>query len=109
MEGHLPVRATAEQVSLGDKSFSGSRLGYEFVSRSPLNVKRYVVVISMNHWSEVKSWRLHPSRDGITDYVVYDLQGIRPRMIGAGYFGGEVWKDVGGRSATASVATSNRQ
>jgi len=92
MAEQLPLGVTPQQLSLAGKSFSGSSLGYEFIAPNPLNTKRYVVVIALNHWSEVKNWKLHPSRDGVTDYVVYNLQGVAPRVIGAGYFGADVWK-----------------
>jgi dienelactone hydrolase len=105
MAERLPLRATAEQVSLASKSFVGGRLGCEFIARNPLNTKKYVVVIAMNQWSEVKNWELRPSRDGVTDYVVYDLQGLTPRVIEAGYFGPDVWKGADPHSALASPRT----
>jgi predicted esterase len=86
MGDHLPLRATATGVTAGTKTYPGERLGYEFIASNPLNPDRQVVVIGMNHWTEAKAWRLYPSRDGVCDYFVFDLQGPTPRLRDGGYF-----------------------
>ncbi len=86
MGDRLPLRATATGVSAGGHTYPGERLGYEFIASNPLNQDRQVVVIGMNHWAEAKSWRLYPSRDGVCDYFVFDLQGEAPRFRDGGYF-----------------------
>lgn len=88
----LPLRVVADRVSLGGRAFQGEHLGYEFISPNPLNPKRYVVVVGMNKWARVKDWRLNPSRDGISDFVVYDLRGPAPRKLGVGYFEDAFWQ-----------------
>jgi predicted esterase len=86
MGDRLPLRATATGVSVGGHDYPGERLGYEFIASNPLNPDRQVVVIGMNHWAEAKTWRLYPSRDGVCDYFVFDLQGEVPRLRDGGYF-----------------------
>jgi dienelactone hydrolase len=86
MGDRLPLRATASGISLAGKTYAGEHLGYEFIATNPLNPDRQVVVIGMNHWAEAKSWRLYPSRDGVCDYFVFDLQGEFPRFRDGGYF-----------------------
>jgi pimeloyl-ACP methyl ester carboxylesterase len=88
----LPLLATGSHISLGGKEFEGHVLGYEFIAPNPLRQGRYVVVIGMNQWTAMKHWRLHPSRDGICDFFVYDLEGSSPRLTGAGYFDGTFWQ-----------------
>jgi predicted esterase len=86
MGDRLPLYATATGVLVGGHAYPGERLGYEFIAGNPLNQDRQVVVIGMNHWAESKSWRLYPSRDGICDYFVFDLQSETPRLRDGGYF-----------------------
>ena len=90
----LPLRATSGHISLSGKEFEGQVLGYEFIAPNPLRPGRYVVVIGMNQWTAIKYWRLHPSRDGISDYFVYDLSGSEPRLLGAGYFDNTFWQPL---------------
>ena len=94
MGERLPLRVTADQMSLGDKNWKGERLGYEFVAFNPLNPRKYVVVLGMTNWAAAKAWKLHPSRYGLCDYFIYDLKDPKARLIDAGYFGAGVWKLV---------------
>ena len=86
MGDRLPLHASATGVSAGGHDYPGERLGYQFIASNPLNPDRQVVVIGMNHWAEVKSWRLYPQRDGVCDYFVFDLDGPAPRLRDGGYF-----------------------
>jgi len=83
---HLPVHNTPTGISVEGKNVDGVHLGYIFISPNPLNPKKYVVGIGMNQWKAVKGWKLYPSRDGIYDYFVFDLQGPTPWQRDAGYF-----------------------
>lgn len=88
----LPVGAASDHVTLGEKTWKGERLGYEFIAFNPLNPRKYVVVIGMTDWTVAKDWRLHPSRFGQCDYFVYNLKDSKPRLIDGGYFDAGVWK-----------------
>jgi poly(3-hydroxybutyrate) depolymerase len=102
MSTRLPIRLTTDGLSLGGTDYRGSQLGYEFIAPNPLHPENYVVVIGMNRWQLVNSWKLHPSRDGICDYFVFDLGGERPQVKGAGYFDDSFWH----KSRRASVGQS---
>jgi pimeloyl-ACP methyl ester carboxylesterase len=88
----LPITATAEKVSVAGRTYQGSQLGYEFIFRNPLNRGKYVVIIGMNQWGPLKGWRVHPSKDGISDYIIFDLQGPSPRLRDAGYYDSADWE-----------------
>lgn len=87
MPGRLPINASLHGVSVEGKDISGDHLGYIFISPNPLNPKKYLVVIGMNRWEDVKGWKLLPSRDGTGDYFIYDIRDGIPKQIDAGYFG----------------------
>ena len=58
--------------------------------RNPLNVAKYIVIIGTNKWATLKGWTLFPSRDGVCDYFIFDLEGTVPKIMNAGYFK-DVW------------------
>jgi hypothetical protein len=99
MGDRLPVKVAPNLVSLAGKRYEGDHLGYWSISPNPLNPEKYVVVIGMNQWADPGTWQVHPSRDGICDYFVFDLQGGEPVIRDAGYFGDEIWNQTKGGSA----------
>jgi hypothetical protein len=82
----LPVRSSLGHLSLAGKTYNGAQLGYEFIARNPLNTRKYVVIIGMNRWLPIKGWELYPTRDGVYDYIVFDLHGTSSRVEDEGYF-----------------------
>jgi dienelactone hydrolase len=78
----LPLQATASGISVEGRTYEGPQLGYEFISPNPLNPSKYIVVIGMSKWTAVKEWKLHPSRDGVCDFLslIYAVQSLFWRM-----------------------------
>ena len=89
------MQEKTDGIVLAGKEYRGDQLGYEFVAPNPLNPHKYVVVIGMTKWHPVTAWRLHPSRDGIYDYIVFDLQNSGARIVGTGYFDPSQWGAAG--------------
>jgi hypothetical protein len=87
----LPLQQKADGILLAGKGYSGDQIGYEFVAPNLSNPHKYVVVIGMNKWHPVSAWRLHPWRDGVYDYVVFDVENSGTRIVGTGYFDPSVW------------------
>jgi dienelactone hydrolase len=108
MGAGLPLRAFADHVSYGAKTFQGDHLGYLFTSPNPLNPQRYSVVIGMNQWAAAKEWRLNLSRDGICDYFIFDLKDSVPKLRDAGYFNEDVWRNVSRASAEPDIGMKQR-
>jgi len=104
MSTGLPLRSTRDKVNLGGKDYEGQALGYEFIAPNPLRPGRYAVVIGMNQWVSPKAWRLHPSKEGVCDYFVFDLQGPAPRLKDAGYFDAAFWQLPGVAKTTSARA-----
>jgi pimeloyl-ACP methyl ester carboxylesterase len=92
MGRRYPLLSTPSRVLLAGQDYEGNHLGYELIFRNPLNPQTYAVMIGMNQWAPVKDWKLHPSRDGICDFFVFDLDGDSPRLTGAGYFDSTFWQ-----------------
>lgn len=101
MAERLPLHAAVDRVSLSEKTYEGSHLGYEFIAPNPLNPARQIIVVGMNQWATV-NWRLHPSRDGMCDYFIFDLAGPAARLRDEGYFDDSVWRAM-------SAATLRRE
>ena len=93
----LPLQVAADRISIAGKTYEG-RLGYEFAYPNPLSPEKYIVMIGMNQWRKETTWKLHLSRDGIYDYVVYDLAGSATHVHDAGYFDQSVWLESDKRS-----------
>jgi hypothetical protein len=89
---HSPLRTTGQGISLAAKTYEGTHLGYEFIIPNPLNPAKDAIVIGMSQWQSVRRWGLHPSRDGICDYFVFDLHGTAARLKDAGYFDESFWQ-----------------
>lgn len=107
MGGRFPVVATPAGVLVAGKVYEGSHLGYEVVFRNPLNPQKYALMIGMNQWVEAKDWKLHPSREGICDFFVYDLDGPLAQLKGAGYFESAFWKEAALGAGHIESKTSN--
>jgi dienelactone hydrolase len=93
MAERSPLRLTEDGISIAGRNYPGRRLGYEFIAPNPFNRAKYIVMIGMREWQLVNGWKPHPSRDGICDFFVFDLQGASPQLRDAGYFGASVWQE----------------
>jgi len=107
MAGRSPLRLTDDGISLAGRNYQGRQLAYEFIAPNPLNQAKYVVMIGMRPWKPVNGWKPHPSRDGICDYFVFDLQGASPQLKDAGYFDASVWQKSNRDSARPSEPPSS--
>ena len=68
-----------------------ARYSTQIVAPNPLNKAKYVVIIGMSTWGPLNGWKVHPSKDGASDYVVFDLEGAKPRQH-AEYFDTSAWQ-----------------
>jgi pimeloyl-ACP methyl ester carboxylesterase len=89
MASRLPVHITPNGIKVEGNYVQGSHLGYIFISRNPLNTKKYAVVIGMDQWSPVMGWKLYPSRDGKYDYMIFKLDEPIPSPVDVGYYTAE--------------------
>lgn len=86
MPGDLPLRIAQKKIKVAGKTYEGSNLGYEFIARNPLNIKKYIVIIGMTQWRPFTGWNINPSSDGFEDYIVYDLDAKTASIVDSGYF-----------------------
>jgi hypothetical protein len=82
----LPLSITSNQISLAGKVYAGPHLGFEMVCPNPLNPAKYVVLVGSTQMDGVRLWNLHMSKDGVCDYFILQLDGVKPDLLDAGYF-----------------------
>lgn len=87
----MPLQITPQGISIEGKSVSGDQLAYVYIAPNPINLSKYVIVMGMNQWKDVKGWRLHLPLNGVCDYFVFDLERSTPRLVDFGYFD-RVWQ-----------------
>ena len=106
----LPVRASADGITVGSKQYKGGKLGAKFIYPNPRAPERYVIVQTGTTPRMVASGNRLP--DFLPDYVVFDSDAVksRPRLIAgsqkplaAGFFDA-LWRLPAEREASGQAA-----